>query len=170
MRKDRKHSRGITLLEVVFAAAILVIILHSAAKTFLVTASAQQEILTRDVLDEEVRRTSEQLANRLRSAGLYTVADVPAAPAVSSKVRFRRSLAFDPEKGHVWGPEESVSLSRGALWLDTGYQRTPLGLHVTGVTFSLAGRDLTIGLWADSRGPGGGQVRVFRRSHVTLRN
>jgi len=170
MTPHRNGQAGITVVEIAFAAAILLIMLYVASATYLAATNAQQEIVTRDLLEEETRRAAETLANRLRSAGRETVKDVPAAPASSATMRYRCALAFDQDTGSVWGPEERVAPANGSLQMHRSNGPRSLGLHVVSAAFSLEGRDLSIRLWAEGPGAKGEPIRVERRTHVTLRN
>lgn len=170
MTPHRNGQEGITVVEIAFAAAILLIMLYVASATFLAATSAQQEIVTRDLLEEETRRAAETLANRLRSAGLETVKDVPAAPASSDTIRYRCALAFHEDTGAVWGPEERVAPAKGYLQMHRSTGSHSLGLHIVSAAFSLEGRNLSIRLWAVGPGAKGETIRVSRRTHVTLRN
>ena len=192
----RVDELGKALVEITISAAILSVVLLSALSSFGTTLDVQSDLLSRDVLEENVRKTTQRIVHLLREARLDTLAEVPEAPLVSTSIVFQRitpdtltgsvpevepeiepEIEPSPEEQTPTPPdlqlvdgEERILFTDGRLDLESTDDLSSLGRNLSLVTFSLEGRAVLVTLRAEGRGSHGETIHVSRRTHVTLQN
>ncbi|MEW6745531.1 MAG: hypothetical protein AB1486_22490 [Planctomycetota bacterium] len=187
--KGRAKSSGITIVEMTVTLGIFAVVLMAAIQALVGGSTAQRQLTTTEVLEEQTRRVTERLVNYLRQAGVYTLQDVPEAPATSSSIRFRRMIQFDPWTGPSWSPEERLfhqldagetdndldddsdgRADNGVLVWASSPRWEIWGTDVVNVAFSRTGRTVEITLECAVAGNDGAILTTRRRTDVYLEN
>ncbi len=187
MRRDPR--RGFTLIELATSLAILTVVLLSASEIFIGTLRAQSTLSMRDVLEDQLGRVLVRLEQTLRPARLATLSEAGIAPQTSTSIRYQTLVGYDSTSGPSWSAEQRIAfllaggeeangqdddgdryIDEGSVVLQNGSLIVPIGRSVNGLTFSLAGRRLTIVVAGQTVDASGNRIEVQRSGDVILRN
>jgi hypothetical protein len=107
----------VTLLEVMFAVAILVTLIAGIIRMLRSGSRAFEVTSVNTHVDDQVVETLDKIARRLRASKLATMAPVQSPPFSSSRIDFQRSTDFAGGAA-VWSPTERIALQNGqVLWI-----------------------------------------------------
>jgi prepilin-type N-terminal cleavage/methylation domain-containing protein len=132
MRRQRRGTRGFTLVETVIAMAIMGTIfgsiyamLRTSSRSFTVASASTR-------LDTQVMETLDKIAELLRASKLSTVTPQLSSPFSSSQINFQRSMGY-AAGATVWGNTERIVLTGGNVqWIQNvglGNQTTKILTH-----------------------------------------
>ena len=108
---------GVTLLEVVFAVAILVTLLAGIVRMLRAGSRAFEVTSVNTHVDDQVVEVLDKITRRLRASKLATMAPVQSPPFSSNRIDFQRSTDFAGGAA-VWSPTERILLQNGqVLWI-----------------------------------------------------
>ncbi len=193
----RKQSEcGSAIVEIAISAAVISTVLLSGVVFFGTTMDVQNELLSRDLLEEKVRMTTQRVVHILREARLDTLSEVPESPDTSTSIVFQRvkentlstnldeyintrtKLASESPYAETYvtsrleleDGEERIALTDSKLAVETNDKADTLEKNISRVTFSKKGRKVLVTIHAEGKGPDGEKIKIKRSTHVTLEN
>jgi prepilin-type N-terminal cleavage/methylation domain-containing protein len=110
----RTSSRaGFTLLELGIVMVLLVIVAVKAAMLFDIAAESQTEDTAQVALEDQARRTMDQIVFAVMGANRETLFPDPESPTYSEDVQYEVSLGVQAG-AVVWGDPERIALGQGS--------------------------------------------------------
>lgn len=195
----RTSSRaGFTMLELGIVMVLLVIVAVKAAMLFDIAAESQTEDTAQVALEDQARRTMDQIAFAVMGANRETLFPDPESPTYSEDVQYEVSLGVQAG-AVVWGDPERIALGQGnqqvvwsqnpgepeerrVVWtnvvrpflegeLFNGVDDNGNGLiDERGLNFTLQGNRVTIRMTLERTSPDGVVFTQSVSTGVTLRN
>jgi hypothetical protein len=116
-RVQGNRRSGVTLLEVIFAVAVLVTLLTGIIRMLRAGSRAFEVTSVNTHVDDQVVETLDKITQRLRASKLSTMAPVQSPPFSSNRIDFQRSTDFAGGAA-VWSPTERIILQNGQVqWI-----------------------------------------------------
>lgn len=197
MKRRPKSNAGFSIVEMSIAATILTLTIVPLMTSMQSSVDSHASVMTRDNLEERIRKVAARLVHYLRGAGAETIDAIPEWPATTQSISFKRAVTdaldaapaktvgfleevvektaspkqpTESEKWAHWEHTTTLAFSGGKLELATGGRTISLGNGLTNATFSRDGRKLIATLRMDGKDAQGDPISVTRRIHVTVRN
>src|SRR5262249_17767621 len=109
-RAQRNSRAGVTLIEVIFAVAILVTLLAGIVPMLGAGSRGFEVTSVNTHVDDQVVEVLDKITRRLRASKLATMAPVQSPPFSSNRIDFQRSTDFAGGAA-VWSPTERIVLT-----------------------------------------------------------
>ena len=194
----RTSRAGFTLLELGIVMVLLVIVAVKAVMLFDIAAESQTEDTAQVALEDQARRTMDQIAFAVMGANRETLFPDPESPTYSEDVQYEVSLGVQAG-AVVWGDPERIALGQGnqqvvwsqnpgepeerrVVWTNVvrpflegeffnGVDDNGNGLiDERGLNFTLQGNRVTIRMTLERTSPDGAVFTQSVSTGVTLRN